>query len=355
MKTKLTRTLGVTLSALSTIALLAGCSSAPAAGEGKDARVALILPGPDAYFEPWEQAASDVGEEYGFEAIFSAPASEWDLNQQNALADSLAAKGYNGFGFFPGDANGTNAEQQKLADRGIPSININGCTQDPGPSLFCISTNVYEAAKYQAEQLIEAIGGEGNIALLTSELTDSNTQLRISAVEEAVAATNGKVVLVQTLADINTPQTATPAINALLASEGATLEGVMSTSYNPSVAMATALTDSPEFRQIVFIGAENAPQVMEALEKGYIYGTLFQNTYGMAYAAGYALHKVIEEGCTVSKSAPFDSTDQTEKLLTADVLLVTNENSAEFIGKPESLPDDTERLMALIDDEVLAC
>lgn len=279
----------------------------------------------------------------------------FNLTQQNALVDSLVAQGYNGFGMFPGDANGTNAQQQKLADRGIPSININGCTYDPSPALFCVSTNVYEAAKYQAEQLIDAIGGEGRIAVLTSQLTDPNTQLRIEAVEEAVDATDGAVVLDQVVADIDTPQAAPPAINALLASKGDQLAGVMATSWYPSVAMAIALTDSPEYRDIVFIGAENSEQVMSALENGYIHGTLFQNTYGQAFVASYVLKRVIEDGCTVNPNAPFDTTPQTSKLLTADVLVVTQDNMADFAGKPESLPDDTERLLELVDQDVLVC
>lgn len=345
------------------------CTSAPAPGStagddttgsgtatGVEAKISLAMPGPNSYFSPWELAVADAAEKWGFEGTYDVPASDaFNLSQQNALVDALVAQGYNGFGMFPGDANGTNAQQQKLADRGIPSININGCTYDPSPALFCISTDVYKAAKYQAEQLIEAIGGEGRIAVLTSQLTDPNTQLRIEAVEEAVAATDGAVVLEQVVADIDTPQAAPPAINALLASKGDVLDGVMSTSWYPSVAMAIALTDSPEYREIVFIGAENSEQVMDALEKGYIHGTLFQNTYGQAYVAAYVLKRVIEDGCTVNPDAPFDKTPQTSKLLTADVLVVTQENMADFIGKPESLPEDTERLLDLVDREVLVC
>lgn len=339
---------------------LAACSSGSGesggGAQGGKARISLVIPGPNDYFTPWKQAAADASKKLGDDVTYNVPASdEFNLTQQNALVDSLAAKGYNGFGFFPGDASGTNAEQQKLKSRGIPSININACTQDPGPSLFCISTDVYAAAQYQAEQLISAIGGTGNIAVLTSQLTDPNTQLRIKAVKDVVTKTGGKVKLAQVVADIDSPQSAPPAINALLASQGSTLAGVMSTSYNPSVAMATALTDNPQFRKIIFIGAENAPQVMDALDKGYVYGTLFQNTYGMAYAAAYALHKVIDDGCTVSPNGPFSKNAQTKKLLPSDVLIVTKKNAAQFAGKPESLPDDTAKLLSTIDDKVLVC
>lgn len=353
------RRLSVVLAAIlavSVTAVFTATSTASTAKKASKAKVALVLPGPNSYFTPWGLAAKDAAKKFGFQAVFSVPASQaFNLTQQNQLVDSLAAKGYNGFGLFPGDAHGTNAEAQKLAARGIKVITVNGCTYDPSPILFCVSTNVYQAALYQAQQTIKAMGGKGNLAILTSQLTDPNTQLRIQAAKAAVAGTHGKVKLVQVVADIDTPQAAPPAINALLASKGKTLNGVFATSFYPSVAMATALAANPQYRHIKFIGAENSPQMMAGVKKGYITGTLFQNTYGQAYIAAVALHKVIDQGCTVSSDAPFSKTPQTKKLLQAGVLIINKANFNKYAKGPESLPYDTKRLMNLLNSKVLAC
>ncbi len=334
-------------------ALLAGVAL-PAA-RADDTRIALVVPGPNAYFDPWRPAIVDAAKAGGFSGTFAVPPTDaFNLTQENALLDSLAARGYRGFGVFPGDTHGTNAEEGKLLRRGIHTININGCTYDPSPAAFCISADIYKAAHTQAEQLIRAIGGSGDIALLASQLTDPNTQLRIKAVHDTVDATGGKVRLVQVVADIDTPQLSPPAVSALLAARGTTLAGAMSTSYNPSIAMAVALTDNPQFRHIKFIGADAAPQVMDAVRAGYLTGTLFQNTYGMAYAAAHALYRMAHDGCTVRPDAPFDKSLQTAHQLTSDVLLVTKANVAQYPG-PASLPDDTSRLVSLIDTKVLAC
>lgn len=330
-------------------------ATASAALAASTSKLALVIPGPNAYFDSWRTAVADSSKEYGFTGTFAVPPTDaFNLTQENALLDSLAARGFKGFGVFPGDSHGTDAEEAKLGRRGIVTINVNGCTYDPSPALFCISTDIYKAAYTQAEELIKAIGGTGSIALLASQLTDPNTQLRIQAVKAAVAATGDKVKLAQIVADIDTPQLSPPAVNALLAAQGNSLAGVMSTSYYPSIAMAGALTDNPQFRHIKFIGADSAPQVMEAVRHGYIFGTLFQNTYGMAYAAAYALYKVTHAGCKVADDAPFSKSPQTGKLLPADVLLVTKENVAQYPG-PASLPNDTSRLLKLIDTHVLKC
>ena len=318
-------------------------------------KIAMVIPGPNAYFGPWQPAIADAAKTYNFTGIFAVPpTAAFNLTQENALLDSLAARGFKAFGVFPGDSHGTDAEEGKLARRGIVSINVNGCTYDPSPALFCISTNIYKAAYYQAEELIKAIGGSGSIALLASQLTDPNTQLRIQAVKDAVRKTGGKVKLAQVVADIDTPQLAPPAVNALLAAQGNTLAGAMSTSYYPSIAMAGALTDNPQFRHVKFIGADFAPQVMTAVRNGYLTGTLFQNTYGMAYAAAYALYRVKHDGCTVAADAPFSASPQTKKLVEAGVLLVTQANVAQYPG-PANLPDDTKSIIHELDTKILKC
>ena len=297
--------------------------------------IGIVVPGPNAYFDPWRTAAEAASKAFDINATFQVPPTDaFNLTQENALLDSLVARNTVGFALFPGDPNGTNAEEGKLAKRGIPTVNVNGCTIDPSPALFCISADIYKAARYQAEELIKAIGGSGPIALLASQLTDPNTQLRLKAVKDAVAATDGKVTLAQVVADIDTPQLSPPAVNALLAAQGTTLAGAMSTSYNPSIAMAVALTDNPQFRHIKFVGADGAPQVMEAVKQGIIYGTLFQNTYGMAYAGAYAVTKVVKDKCKVADDAPFTASLQTKRVLESGVQLVTRTTSASFRRRP---------------------
>lgn len=342
--------LGAVLGSLATALFLSGAAFAT----DPKPNVGIVVPGPNAYFDPWRAAAADASSTFGITASFQVPATDaFNLTQENALLDSLVARNYIGFALFPGDPNGTNAEEGKLAKRGIVTVNINGCTIDPSPALFCISADIYKAARYQAEELIKAIGGSGPIALLASQLTDPNTQLRIKAVKDAVAATGGKVTLAQVVADIDTPQLSPPAVNALLAAQGATLAGAMSTSYNPSIAMATALTDNPQFRHIKFVGADSAPQVIEAVKQGIIYGTLFQNTYGMAYAGAYAVTKAAKDKCKVADDAPFSTSLQTNRVVESEVMLVTKDTVAQY--PTASIPADTARLIDLLDHKIFKC
>ena len=79
-----------------------------------DNKIALIPGGPHPYFAPWEQAAADAKKDFGIAAVDFKVPTDWKLNLQTELIESLVAQGYNGFGIFPGDAVGINSTVSEL-------------------------------------------------------------------------------------------------------------------------------------------------------------------------------------------------------------------------------------------------
>ena len=78
--------------------------------------IGIVVPGPNAHFDPWRTAATEASEDSGINATFSVlPTDAFNLTQENAQLDSLAARNYAGFALFPGDTNETNAQEAKLA------------------------------------------------------------------------------------------------------------------------------------------------------------------------------------------------------------------------------------------------
>ena len=97
-----------------------------------DNKIALIPGGPHPYFAPWEQAAADAQKDFGIAAVDFKVPTEWKLDLQTELLESLAAQGYNGFGIFPGDRGRHQLDRRRTeAAASIPSAALAGCTQDP--------------------------------------------------------------------------------------------------------------------------------------------------------------------------------------------------------------------------------
>ncbi len=266
-------------------------------------KVAVVPGGPHPYFAPMEGALADATAAFGLEqGVFKAP-ERWDLNAQNELIETLIAQGYNGFAIFPGDANGSNGVIEELMAEGIPTVLVGGCTTQPTQAQFCIATDVANSAYLGTKALIESMGGEGTIAHFTGFLVDPNTTLRMNAVERAVAETDGKVTLLQHLADVDSQEEADNKINALLAASGEEIDGIITTAYVPSVVSATALRNMGD-KRIKMVGIDDDPIVLQAIEDGFLVGTMAQNPYGQAYVAAFALDR-LRHGCQMAADAPY--------------------------------------------------
>lgn len=302
-----TRTRAIRWGGIGLSAIMALAIAAPAVAQDgedySDVRVAIVPGGPHPYFAPMEPGLADAVAAFGLgESAFRAPPA-WNLEDQNQLLNSMAAQGFNAFGIFPGDANATNAIMSELAASGFPIMAIAGCVTEPTDAAFCFGTDVGKSAYLGTKALIEAIGGEGNIIHGTGYLVDPNTQVRIEAVERAVAETDGKVVLVEHLADIDDQESADEKINSFLAARGDEIDGIITTAYVPSTVAATALRNLGDGR-IRMVGIDDDPIVLNAIRDGIIDGTMAQNPYGQAYV-GAEILAMLKHGCTPAEDAPY--------------------------------------------------
>ncbi len=307
-------------------------------------KIAIVAGGPNVYFSPWAKATVAAAKALGVTVTdVVAPTPTFEPAVEASTIDSLVAKGYNAFGIFPDGEASIIPVYNRLIARGIPVIDLAGCTTSPTPALFCMATNVKASADYETTILIKAMGGKGNIAFLTGLLTDPNTIQREDGVKEAVAASKGAVKLVQVVSNIDSPSAAPPAVESLLASKGTELQGMLSTDYYPSVAAASVLTANPMFRHIVFIGQDNDAAVMSAIAKKAIYGTMYQNSYGQAYVGATFLEKILADGCKVQGKG-FISALGADKFINSGYFFVGQSDVSHYKGL-ESIPSVTNSLV----------
>jgi ribose transport system substrate-binding protein len=121
---------------------------------------------------------------------------------------------------------------------------------------------------------------------------------------------------------------------------------MLSTDYYPSVAAASILTADPQFRHVLFIGQDNSPTVMNAVQKHYIYGTMYQNSYGQAYVAGTWLYDMLDRGCTINPNGPFTPIPgPTSRFINSGYFFVSQAAVGQYIGKPENIPANTAKVL----------
>jgi ribose transport system substrate-binding protein len=313
-------------------------------------KIALIPGGPHPYFVSWEQAAADAKKNFGIAAVDYKVPTEWKLNLQTELMESLATQGYVGFGFFPGDAVGINSTLQELSANGGVSAALAGCTQDPTKATFCLGTDVYKAAYTGSQALIKAIGGKGKIVHLAGLVVDPNTKLRMAAVEKAVGETNGAVTLVQHIAGLDDQEAADQKINALLGAQKDQIDGLIATAYIPSTVAAKALRNLGD-KRIRLIGMDDDKIVLDGIRDGFVAGTMAQNSYGQGYIGAYVLD-LLASGCKVKDDAPFQKTPQTAKFIDSGTVLIQKSNLDSY---KDDLKEVSVEIQSGFKDKFLAC
>ena len=329
--------------------LVAACGGGGA--NASDHKIALVPGGPHPYFAPWEQAAADAKKDFGIAIVDYKVPAEWKLNLQTELLDSLAAQGYSGLGFFPGDGAGINATLTELKSGGIPTAALGGCSIDPTAASFCLATDPFNTSYVAAKKTIEAMGGKGNLVHLTGQLIDTNTTLREQGVQKAVDETNGAVKLLQTLADTDEQEAGDQKINALLAARKDQIDGMVATAYITSVVTSKSLRAIGD-KRIKFIAFNDDPIILDAIKDGFVAGTVVQNPYGQGYIGAYAMDLLAGGACTIKADAPWIVTPQTKHFIDSGTLVVGSANIGSYNNDLKAL---THKIQAGFKDAYLTC
>ncbi len=273
-----------------------------------DYQFAIVYGGAHPYFNPYEPGAKAAAKDLGIPEPFIVSPQAWDQTEQNQVLETVIAKGAKGIGMFPSNAVTSNVQITKMVLNGIPTIALGGSPALPSDAEFCFATDVGASVAQGTQELINKLKAKGltkgNIVHLCSSLGDANTKKRQLAIQEVLARPeNDGFVLYQELADTDAIEPAEKAISTMFASYIAKVDGIICTGYVNAQVLAKTMMNMKEER-VVAIGIDDSQDVLDAIESGFMYGTMTQNPWGMGYVGIYAL-KLLKDGYTYKPDKPF--------------------------------------------------
>ena len=171
----------------------------------------------DAFYITMEKGARAKAEELGVELVADGP-SKWDPAVQTPIVDAMIAKSVDALINVPNDPQAMIAPLQRAYDAGMPVLTTdqyvgdgdyeNGSVTFP---LSVIASDNFEGGKIACEALIEEIGGEGQIYVLTSTANVPSDIARrdgcIAAIDAVEEVTLAGVDYTESSAPIATNQT----------------------------------------------------------------------------------------------------------------------------------------------------
>jgi len=263
----------------------AAATEAPAAEPAMEQfQMVWYVPAAHPYFEEVRVGVEACEKELGAKVEYQV-GPDWQQSSQNQNMEALAATGAKYFAVYPADASGANSLYEQLVANDVKIINFGSSTLLPTTASFAVATDVKAAAMYATEKLIESMGGKGNIINVLEVLEDPNTVLRKQGIEEVVAK-NPDVKIIQEVAGMKTVEEAVEKINSALSANLDTVDGIITTGYTPTVAVAQVLTEYKQrdgARAIHAVGIDTDAVVMDAIKNGIMDGTIVQNPYGHGY------------------------------------------------------------------------
>ncbi len=151
----------------------------------------------DAFYITMEKGARAKAEELGVELVADGP-SKWDPAVQTPIVDAMIAKGIDALIAVPNDPQAMISPLQRAYEQGIPVLTTdqyigdgnyeNGSVTFP---LSVIASDNYEGGKIACTALIEAIGGEGSLYILTSTANVPSDIARRDGCIEAIDSVEG--------------------------------------------------------------------------------------------------------------------------------------------------------------------
>ena len=266
----------------------------PASAVAADYYFGVVQAVVNPYYASWPQAAKDAAADFGINVEIGSP-QDFDQVQQDAVVNSLIAKGINGMAIQPVDAVAGAETVKRVVAAGVPVIGVAACAELEGTgAIMCINNALGDSA-YEATKLVcKTIGGKGNIVHLDGQLADKNTAARAAGVDKALAEMPG-CKLLQRITDIDSAEASRNAVSSLLASKGDEIDGIVSGAYNPSVAVAKEFTQRKEGR-IKAVLVDDDKVVLDAVKGGYVLASRVSNPYMLAYLAANGF-KHAADGC----------------------------------------------------------
>lgn len=254
--------------------------------QGSSASEAIVLyePLPHPYCTAVGRGAEAFAAETGVQVRIVVGQESTQANV-NTNIESMYTLGYRAFSFYPVDPAGSKGLFSRLKQGGRFAVAYGAQPEAGTETPFAVATDTRSAARAAAQKLVALMGGQGRILNVLESLTDANTPIRKTAIEEVVAQHPG-VRIIQTVGDVTTEQKAREKIESALVARGGEVDGIICTGYTTTVAAAMLLSEhnnKPGAKRIRFVGLDTDERVLAAIRDGSVDATIAQNPFGHGY------------------------------------------------------------------------
>ncbi|QAY74383.1 BMP family ABC transporter substrate-binding protein [Agromyces protaetiae] len=305
------RSIGVVAGLAAAALMLAGCASAggdPASGGGDDGGkpyIALISKGfQHQFWQAVKAGAEQAAEEFDVEITFEGPDTEADVDQQIQMLQTALDKSPSAIGFAALDSQAAGPLLQQAKDSNIPVIAFDSGVDSDIP-LTTASTDNLAAAAEAAKHMVEAIGGEGKVAIVAHDQTSVTGVQRRDGFVDYIEKNAPNVEIVDIQYGGGDQAKSADLAKAIIAANP-DLKGIYGTNEGSAIGVVQAVKElAIDPANLAVVGFDSGKAQMDAIRDGLMLGAITQNPVGIGYETvkaavqainGETLPKTIDTG-----------------------------------------------------------
>jgi inositol transport system substrate-binding protein len=297
---------------------LSGCagngSGGASGGEEGEGRIALMMSHMSNSFVTTVAAAAKAkGQELGYNVtVFDG---NQDASTQVGQIEQAVSQGYDGILVEPVSKDGVMPGLLTANDAGVPIATVVQEASDQSLAAAYVGGDDFKAGELEMTKALEAIDGQGAIAVLYGPLGSDGQLARKAGYDSVLEKNPGVTVAFDKSANWVTAEALNLVENWL--STGTELKAIVAQNDGMAVGAVQAIENAGKTGQIQVFGVDATEEGVAAIEAGTLAGTVSQDTAGIGELGVETMAKIID-GETV------------EAEVLTDAQWVTKENVADL-------------------------
>jgi len=239
------------------------------------------------FFQTMEKGGKDEARQLGVRLLVQSASRETAIEEQADIVSAMVGRKVGVILIAPADSKALVRPLLAANKAGIPVVNLDN-PLDPGEVkaqglklVAYIGTDNVKGAEMATRELIRAMGGKGNVAMLEGIRAADNAQKRRQGYLKAVAETKGKVVEVaHESANWETEQAAN--VFAAMLQAHPEIEGLFCANDNMALGAISAIEAAGKTGKILVAGFDNLKAIQGEVLKGTVHCTIDQHADWMA-------------------------------------------------------------------------
>ena len=279
--------------AASPLAALAACDRGGGGASGSKL-IAIITPSVDnPFFKAEAEAADKRARELGYQTLVSS--HDDDAYKQSELIDVAIARKAAAIILDNAGSDATVAAVTKAKSAGVPAFLIDREISTRGVAVSQIVADNFQGATLGAQEFVRLMGEEGAYVELVGKESDNNAAIRSQAYRSVLEQFPDLKQVARQSANWSQTEAFQKMETILQGNRG--IKGVIC--GNDTMALgASAALKTANLRQVIVMGFDGSPDVLNAIRAGDVAGTVLQPAAQIATMAADQAHAYITKGST---------------------------------------------------------